>query len=84
MMQTKLNQGLHKINLHPTGLCEHCGVSQDCKHFIFECILTEGLRKVIAGWGGEHLSHVNYEVVLSNVDVLNVLANFCSTQDMSI
>jgi len=84
MLQTRLNHGLYKINKHPSGLCDHCGVSQDCKHFIFKCKITEGLRKVLIQWVHRELREGKYEEVLSNGHVLNSLYEFCSKNEVII
>jgi len=84
MLQTRLNQGLHKINLHPTGLCEQCSEIQDCKHFIFKCKTTEELRKEISKWAHSEIRECKYEEVLNKVEVLYALVKFCSKHELII
>ena len=83
MLQTRLNQGLHKINLHETGLCEQCGVIQDCEHFIYACTSTEELRKVIRQYK-VNIETSSYDKLLTNINVLNSLINFCSKNDVIV
>jgi ribonuclease HI len=44
LMQSRLNSGLKKINLHVNGHCEECGVLETTEHFINECLKTKQLR----------------------------------------
>jgi hypothetical protein len=33
----RLNKYLHKIDLHPSGLCDVCGINDTVEHFLFDC-----------------------------------------------
>ena len=33
----RLNKHMHRIGLHPTGLCSTCSIPEDVHHFIFIC-----------------------------------------------
>ncbi len=34
---TGLNQILHRIDKHPTGLCTHCNKPETVKHVLIDC-----------------------------------------------
>lgn len=51
---TRLNNTMHLINKHPSGLCEHCQIKKPVVHVLFHCqknaceqdILKREIRKL--------------------------------------
>ena len=35
--KTQLNEHLHKLNIHPDGLCQTCRVSETLEHYLLKC-----------------------------------------------
>jgi ribonuclease HI len=59
-----LNYYLHRINLHPSGLCQYCQTPETLQHFIFNCKhynITE------------HLKIDNFKTLFSNKDTINTI-----------
>ena len=83
MLQTRLNQGLLKINLHPTGLCDQCGIMQDSSHYIFDCVNTEELRKELYQLNKVKSDSITCGELLSNPNALLTLAKYFAKNEAS-
>jgi len=83
LLQTRLNAGLFKIGLHADGICTTCGTTQDCFHFIMECIDTEKLRNDIKiHYSSEKLW--TYPNLLSDPGVMDILTKYVLENKIAI
>ena len=84
MLHTKLNSGLHKLGLHPSGECDVCGVEETVQHFILYCIKTEELRKVIFSLYPVSELNPSFQELTSNSSVMEKIADFVMRTNLSI
>lgn len=67
-----LNSYLFKINKHPTGLCDACGVLETVEHYLMECAAS-GLPSVMAEACSRHGLSFNLWSVLTDRNMLDKL-----------
>ena len=84
LLQTKLNAGMKKIGLHPTGLCESCNVTEDTFHLLISCTRTAILKKKICSIQNLEINQKNYQKLINNPEVQDILVNFIQDNHIEI
>src|SRR6266516_4934293 len=81
LLQSNLNAGLHKINLHPNGFCVKCGVEESNTHFLLDCLNTTELRREIKRKCSTPVILSNYQELTSNQRVLETILEYVTLKN---
>ena len=71
-----LNKYLHKIGLHPNGLCDVCQLQESVEHFLLCCVKHKDLSSLLSG-SASALGHLSsLEVFLSSEPYISIIYNY--------
>ena len=79
-----LNSYLHKIAVHPDGLCEHCSEPETIEHYIFKCRANKELTDEIVSRCKTLKLVASTSNVLANKQLSNHLYSFIKLQKRRI
>ena len=66
------------------GLCESCNVTEDTFHFLISCTRTAILRKKIYSIQNLEINQKNYQRLINNPEVQDILVNFIQDNHIEI
>ena len=80
----RLNKYLHKIGIHPSGLCDICNIPEDVDHFVFNCIKHVSLTSLLKSAAFSNKSTLSLKLVLSHEPFLSIIYNYISVNNVTI